>query len=449
MAGFDASGEAGGTGLSKHIRSRGISETYDLAGFGEGQTKDLVRDAFGQPIPATEPLRFTFLIGGGKTQNRQKYDSDLGRYLAAALREVGYREDRAATALLECQGTYKSQHDTHKGIRTVQVFPKVEIIEADGEDGKGRKHASMTSSPDYMAAVCTFETFQEMVQEKVTSWSQKRRLLRHLDSFVARQKESEQKLTRMETLSAEEEDIYENVDVDVAAQKISWLTSLVKAMVENGQLTKAEHEQVLTQVATKLDALQAEHAAATEKNDEAKLARIHKQGEQLTLRRAMVHANAPITHKVKHQDELRAITAKLIKIEKLESTRGRLLTIDEVKQVGAKDELLERAGVLEADSRGWFEEDEEFEARLNEVRKQGQRMAAKKGPAGGKGGKGASAPISSAGSGKSRGRSGGGAGGSLAMDSDGWNKVKRPRYSINKPANEDRLIIRSKEGRVD
>lgn len=54
-----------------------------------------------------------------------------------------------------------------------------------------------------------------------------------------------------------------------------------------------------------------------------------------------------------------------------QSTRGRLLTIDEVKQVGAKDELLERAGVLEADSRGWFEEDEEFEARLNEVRQGG------------------------------------------------------------------------------
>lgn len=27
-------------------------------------------------------------IGGGKTQNRQKYDTDLGRYLTTALREV-------------------------------------------------------------------------------------------------------------------------------------------------------------------------------------------------------------------------------------------------------------------------------------------------------------------------------------------------------------------------
>ncbi|CAN0355574.1 unnamed protein product, partial [Hapterophycus canaliculatus] len=51
-----------------------------------------------------------------------------------------------------------------------------------------------------------------------------------------------------------------------------------------------------------------------------------------------------------------------------QNTRGRLLTIDEVKQVGLKEELQERAAVLENDSRGWFEEDEELEARLVEVR---------------------------------------------------------------------------------
>lgn len=42
--------------------------------------------------------------------------------------------------------------------------------------------------------------------------------------------------------------------------------------------------------------------------------------------------------------------------------------MDEVKQVGLKDELLERANILENDSRGWFEEDEELQARLKEVR---------------------------------------------------------------------------------
>lgn len=48
--------------------------------------------------------------------------------------------------------------------------------------------------------------------------------------------------------------------------------------------------------------------------------------------------------------------------------RGRLLTMDEAKQRGAKADLLKRVTVLETDSRGWFEEDHELENRLNEVR---------------------------------------------------------------------------------
>ena len=33
----------------------------------------------------------------------------------------------------------------------------------------------------------------------------------------------------------------------------------------------------------------------------------------------MVRRHVPVSHKVKHQDELRSITAKLIKIDKLEA----------------------------------------------------------------------------------------------------------------------------------
>lgn len=36
----------------------------------------------------------------------------------------------------------------------------------------------------------------------------------------------------------------------------------------------------------------------------------------------MVNGHAPVSHKVKHQDELRGITAKLINIEKLEVRGG-------------------------------------------------------------------------------------------------------------------------------
>lgn len=49
-----------------------------------------------------------------------------------------------------------------------QIFPKIELVEGEGEDGsQGRKRSTNQSSPEYLAAVCTFDTFQEMVQEKV------------------------------------------------------------------------------------------------------------------------------------------------------------------------------------------------------------------------------------------------------------------------------------------
>lgn len=49
-----------------------------------------------------------------------------------------------------------------------QVFPKMELVERqDGESAKGGSHRLSCTSPEYMAAVCTFDTFQEMVQEKV------------------------------------------------------------------------------------------------------------------------------------------------------------------------------------------------------------------------------------------------------------------------------------------
>lgn len=44
------------------------------------------------------------------------------------------------------------------------------------------------------------------------------------------------------------------------------------------------------------------------------------------------------------------------------------MTWEELKQTGSKAELLERAKILENDSRGWFEEEDELEARLAAVR---------------------------------------------------------------------------------
>ena len=100
-----------------------MPQRHDLAGFTEAQAHDFVTATFAEPHPACEcgtahcwfvcnsvlddtsecttpcaakPLRFTFIIGGGKLV-RSKYDEQLGKWLTAELRRVGYEEDKGGT----------------------------------------------------------------------------------------------------------------------------------------------------------------------------------------------------------------------------------------------------------------------------------------------------------------------------------------------------------------
>lgn len=72
----------------------------------------------------------------------------------------------------------------HRSIgHRLQVFPKIDLVvdgaqEGGGGASQGRSRITNPSSPEYMAAVCTFETFQEMVQEKVRVEIPRKRNLR-------------------------------------------------------------------------------------------------------------------------------------------------------------------------------------------------------------------------------------------------------------------------------
>ena len=81
-------------------RLRGITsyddeERFDLASYTEEQVKSLVPLAFSAPIVCAEPLRLTFIVGGGKLV-RHRYDESLPKWLGAALREAGFADDRGA-----------------------------------------------------------------------------------------------------------------------------------------------------------------------------------------------------------------------------------------------------------------------------------------------------------------------------------------------------------------
>jgi hypothetical protein len=81
-------------------------EKWDLAGFTEAQTQLLVAEAFTAPFG--KPLRFSFVVGGGRLV-RSKYDEGLQKWLSTALRELGFEEDRGAS--LGSTAVFKRQED--------------------------------------------------------------------------------------------------------------------------------------------------------------------------------------------------------------------------------------------------------------------------------------------------------------------------------------------------
>jgi hypothetical protein len=123
--------------LAGRIRAGG-SDTHDLAGYSGAQLESLLPAAFGAPIEAPEMLRVTFVVGGGK-KVRGAYGAasdGLTREVCQTLEKLGFAEDRGASCCLDCQGTFKYQHDTDKARLTTSA--RACASEAGRERARGR-----------------------------------------------------------------------------------------------------------------------------------------------------------------------------------------------------------------------------------------------------------------------------------------------------------------------
>lgn len=363
------------SGMAASIRGATESEVFDLAGHGQDNITLTITDAFSEPLPLSEMIRITFITGAGKL-GRQKYGENAAKTLTSALRALGYEEDRAASCVVECGGTFKSQHDTGKNLKTIVVFPKIiGIVDAGGaHEGienmniAGGESLLEEGSPEHMIALSSQAVFVRMLQSKCQSWAQKKGCLKSLEHIKVIVGNLDSKLMSGTPLSEPEQELYDSVSMDLLIEKESCTRKEMHTHVETGRITYAERDTLRSQVEERLKTIDDELDAASGKPKKTEKLKLTK--EKAIARQKMLQDIQPkAPHRLKNEPQIAKLRAEMRPLQKLEEyAKGRLLSVKETTALARKEEILEEIANLEDASREWFEEDSAFEARLNASR---------------------------------------------------------------------------------
>lgn len=368
--------------MSVAIRSATESETFDLAGNSASTIETTIRSALSEPLELQDMIRITFVTGAGKLA-RQRYDEEAARILTSTLRDLGYAEDRGASCVKECAGSFKLQHDTGKNLKTVVVFPFIKgSLEEDMGDLtlKEKKGPSILKegSPQALLAMSSMNTFERMISVKCPSWSQKKACLGVMEEIKGIVQSLDEKVLKGSPLTDSEQEFYDACDLTSLEKKETFIKNAMHKHVEDGQITSLEKKRLLDQVKDKLQSLHEEIKDATENSKPKKLQKLQAQLQKITERQTTlinIHQPCP-PYPLKHQPEIEKLRKELHPLLQLEKeTKGRLLSINETAAMTRKHEIEEEIIQLENDSRGWFEGDEEFQHRVEVSRLQAKSKA--------------------------------------------------------------------------
>lgn len=370
MAAFEESEQL--SGLAGEIRSSVTSEQFDLSNYTQQRARDLVLAAFSTPLTApTEMVKFTFVVGGGKLV-RSRYADDLPKWLVAALREIGFTDDKSAAETFDSQGTFKQQHDTGQNLKYLIVFPHVACANATKESSAVTTSEPVLDekSPEYIVSACEVSTFKEIVQAKVASYRQKKKLLKHLQDSQERFQAIEQKLVSGTVLTPQEQTIYDS-NTGSDAEKIAYLQAEIKQHVDNQQLSAIEKQELLDTITSNLETVDAEMEAAKAENKPKKIEKLLTKKEAMVTRKQFVEKISPVEYRLKHGDEIEKLYLKLFPLQELEDKgRSMSLTLADLKSLEKKTEIEEAIAGYENASRGWFQEEEDFQVMCATVLKQ-------------------------------------------------------------------------------
>lgn len=317
-----------------------------------------IRSAFAEPFTLQEMIRITFVTGAGKL-GRAKYDEGAAKAVTSTLRELGFEEDRGASAVMECAGTFKQQHDTGKNLKTVVVFPKVVAGDAAGDANEGgMQNLSLggggdsvlpESSPEHSVAFASQSTFERMLSSKCQTWTQKKGCTAAIGTIKTTLEALEQKLMSGTPLTDPEQSFYDSVSMTSLEEKLAFVKHEMQQQVDDGKLTVAERKTLLQQVSERLTTLSEEKDQA-EKNDKAKrvtnLTNAIAKAEERKIKIEKIVTKSPPP--LKHEAEigkLRKELGPLLQVE--EASKGRLLSVKETQALGRKEEIDEEIEQLE------------------------------------------------------------------------------------------------------
>jgi len=359
--------------MAASIRAASESETFDLAGQNVTTITNTMQSAFSEPLPLTEMVRITFVTGAGKL-GRQKYDDGAAKALTSTLRELGFEEDRGASCVAECAGSYKLQHDTGKNLKTVVVFPKILSLEEGvagltvDNNNNGTKPFLEEGSPESLIAMSSTNVFDRMISSRCPSWSQKKGCITAIESLKSLLQGLDQNLMSGTPLSDAEQEFYDSVSLDAMEEKESLVKEKMLAQVESGRISSAERDLLLNQVTERLGKINDEIAESVSKPK--KLEKLKGMKEKTEQRQSLLKGiTIDSPHRLRYEAEIHKLLSEMAPIQKVEEeSAGRLLSIKETQMMGRKLEIEEKVSELEESSRGWFEEDDAFEVRVQLTR---------------------------------------------------------------------------------
>ncbi len=205
--------------------------------------------------------------------------------------------------------------------------------------------------------VCDVPLLKEIVNSKTQTWSQRKRLLKRLvegqEAFAA----IEAKLVTGAVLTAAETGVYEaNTGVD--EEKIAWLQSECKQMVDAGRVTVKERDEILASIDTSVVSVTEDMALASAENKPKKVEKLTEKKMALQQRRAAVVASTvvPHIHRLRHSDACVRLRVKLLALAALEDGgRSMSLTLADLKTLEQRGDIEGELKQLEANSKNWFD----------------------------------------------------------------------------------------------